>query len=87
MCVKDLIEVHGDGLCTTPLFWDCECENNYIHPASDESCILCGAIREEQPDSRVDEVLQQHIPQPVDLTALVQTVAEGTLPESFGIPY
>lgn len=41
---------------TTPLFWDCECDEHYIHPKTENYCINCGAIRKDQPDSRVDEV-------------------------------
>jgi rubrerythrin len=43
-------------LVTTPDFWDCECEEDFIHPSSDEACPVCGAHRDEQPDSRVNEV-------------------------------
>lgn len=41
---------------TTPEYWDCECEYQYIHPATSECCQKCGSRREEQPDSRIDEV-------------------------------
>ncbi|MCP4424437.1 MAG: hypothetical protein GY803_08105 [Chloroflexi bacterium] len=40
----------------TPDYWDCECEVGYIHPNVDTGCAWCGAVRDEQPDSRVDEV-------------------------------
>lgn len=43
-------------IVTTPDFWDCECEENFIHPVYEESCPKCGHSREEQPDSRVNEV-------------------------------
>ncbi|MGQ4893374.1 MAG: hypothetical protein ACP6IQ_01975 [Candidatus Njordarchaeia archaeon] len=36
-------------------FWDCECETNYIHPITDKKCSKCGALREEQPNTRLDE--------------------------------
>jgi len=41
---------------TTPLFWDCECAEDYIHPASQAVCEHCHAQREEQPDARVSEL-------------------------------
>ena len=45
-------------ILTTPLFWDCNCETNYIHSSTEYHCALCGAINnDEQPDSRIDEVL------------------------------
>ena len=40
----------------TGQFWDCECEINYIHPKSVSVCPRCGAVREERPDSRINEV-------------------------------
>jgi hypothetical protein len=41
---------------TTSEFWDCECKEDYIHPASQTYCIHCRAHRDDMPDSRVDEV-------------------------------
>jgi len=53
-----MIEQVGDILMTDQ-YWDCECRKNYIHPASENVCTVCHARREEQPDSRVTEVLAQ----------------------------
>jgi hypothetical protein len=44
---------------TTPAYWDCECKDFYIRPARQDKCGACGAIREEQPDSRPEEVIAQ----------------------------
>lgn len=41
---------------TDPKYWDCECERDYIKPKSQKTCPQCRREREEQPDSRVDEV-------------------------------
>lgn len=41
---------------TTEKYWDCDCENNYIHPKSKERCSICGADRENSPDSMACEV-------------------------------
>lgn len=41
---------------TTEAFWDCECKDNYIHPANEPRCDRCGCSCDEQPDSRVEEV-------------------------------
>ncbi len=43
-------------IITTPDFWDCECEENYIHPTYILYCIFCGANQFDQPNSRVNEV-------------------------------
>ena len=47
---------------TTEKYWDCECSHNYIHPKSQSVCEICGANSEEQPDSRVDEVIRAGLP-------------------------
>jgi len=39
-----------------PNFWDCECENDFIHPKTESYCHLCGAHADEQPDSREHEL-------------------------------
>lgn len=41
---------------TTEDYWDCDCERNFIHPKSCKSCPVCGAEKDEHPDSRVNEV-------------------------------
>ena len=42
---------------TTPYFWDCECEVDYIHPKTDVECLLCHVEVDEMPDSRITEVI------------------------------
>jgi hypothetical protein len=38
-------------------FWDCNCNENYIHRKSDaQVCPTCGIFFEEQPDSRLSEI-------------------------------
>jgi len=47
---------------TTEKYWDCECEHNFIHPKTQSKCSICGALAEEQPDSRINEVLMLGLP-------------------------
>ena len=44
---------------TTDEYWDCECIENYIHLKSQWACPHCGHDQVEQPDSRIDEVLEK----------------------------
>ena len=37
-------------------YWDCECEDNYIHSNDEDTCNKCNAEKEEQPNSRQCEV-------------------------------
>lgn len=47
---------------TTTAYWDCECEIDYIHPKTEESCARCGAVADEQPDSLISEVATYGFP-------------------------
>ncbi len=54
-----MIETHGtgeDAFQTTDRYWDCECEFRYIHSRNVDNCLRCGAVRESQPDSRINEL-------------------------------
>ncbi|KKL96532.1 hypothetical protein LCGC14_1843480 [marine sediment metagenome] len=43
---------------TTEHYWDCKCEHNYIHyKATHPHCRKCGTLHEDQPNSRLSEVL------------------------------
>lgn len=53
-----LIEKHGEEFATTPLFWECECDSDYIHPRFEDECPICGSRRESSPDARVGTVLR-----------------------------
>jgi hypothetical protein len=48
------------NIYTTEEYWDCECQDSepYIHPKSENTCLKCGSYSEDQPDSRVGEVLK-----------------------------
>lgn len=88
--VRRLLEAHnlGQGVFyTTPLFWDCECETDYIHPASHETCPACTAVRQDCPDARLDEVLKYGSRWPVELTALLEALAEQVVPNLTAIPF
>ena len=42
---------------TTPLFWSCNCMEDYVHAVAELECLRCGVKRENAPDSRVSDVL------------------------------
>ncbi len=46
---------------TTDLFWDCECDTDYINYTSEAQCFECGCIKDESPDSRLIEVVDMLI--------------------------
>lgn len=61
-----MIEEHGDNIVTTDTHWDCNCKTHYIHRASTRICYRCKTLREDGPDSRLNEAwrsmtrLQKH---------------------------
>lgn len=61
----ELIGKDKEGCVTTEHFWDCECDEDYIHsslPATWEGkCDKCGATEYSQPDSRLAEAMLKMI--------------------------
>lgn len=55
--VKMLEEMHGNCV-TTPNYWECDCEDKYIHD-KDASlmCFQCNSNEEDYPDARLHDVL------------------------------
>lgn len=49
------LEYHGDIILNIK-FWDCECEKNFIHSITENQCKVCGALEEDCPNSRANEV-------------------------------
>ena len=78
------VQFHHDpangGFFTTSLFWDCECEEDYIHPLWDEDCPACGSARHEAPDSRINEVIRHSskLPEKLVETACIQAERDTT---------
>ena len=91
MCIANLIEAHGEFF-TTPLFWDCNCEEEYIHPATQEVCLACNTHREDGPDARVNEIFRHayefHLPPIlVNTLAAAAEVVAPALTAGIAIPF
>lgn len=54
------IELSPDGLATCNDFRDCECAHDHIKPEREESCDCCESFADDQPDSRLEEVLSYY---------------------------
>lgn len=52
-----LIEDNG-GILTTPLMWECECEElqDYLHMRGEQVCPRCGMSQEDCPDARIEDI-------------------------------
>ena len=53
--------IENPDVQTTDEYWDCECEEEYIHPAEQPCCTKCGAIRGDCPDSRLAEIKPENM--------------------------
>ena len=56
--VHPMSTVFPGSFDTTIYFWDCSCDDFYIHPHYEKTCPDCTDNRDENPDSRVDEVIK-----------------------------
>jgi hypothetical protein len=72
---------------TTPLFWNCECEEYYIHSLLEEACPVCKATRDESPDARVDEVFRYSSGLNKKLVAALETICDAVYPDVVPIPF
>ena len=80
-----LVEPHNvgreDAFYTTILFWDCECERDYIHPCTESSCPVCKAEREDSPDARVNELFKYQSDLDLRLMNALTEYCESFYPE------
>lgn len=56
----ELLEIPFNNT-TVPFFWDCECVENHHHSKHTEMCMVCKAVRDEQPDAIRTEVKPHEI--------------------------
>jgi len=49
------IETVG-GVSLNLEYWDCDCEENYIHSSKIPYCKICNTYEDDSPNSRMDEV-------------------------------
>ncbi len=81
-----LVEKCGD-IFTTPLFWDCECERDYIHSCLEEACPVCKATQEESSDARVEEVFRYSSELNSKLIAALEALCDSVCPDLVPIPF
>lgn len=84
-----LFTTHARGeIILTDQYWDCECQDNYIHPRSVKVCKICQAQQDDQPNSRVTEVLSQGLPLLPDFVLdLLESTFDGKAAEVIAIKY
>jgi hypothetical protein len=65
-----------NGFYTTVLFWECECQQDFLHPIDQERCHACGFPRSESPDARLETVLRDGSRVDARLVAIVLKLAD-----------
>ena len=61
---------------TTDLYWDCECEHNFIRPSDMPMCENCGTFKEDAPPSRINEMKDLSIHIDLNHPNVRETLAE-----------
>jgi len=58
-CMESYVEKE---VVTTEHYWDCECDEKFIHKKSDRlTCPVCGSAEDDSPDSRVRELTKRNL--------------------------
>lgn len=65
----------------TNLFWDCSCEDNYIHVHTSNSCLKCNSERSTSILSLIDNLEPKHMAM-LGLDDLEEISEEAVLPEA-----
>ena len=47
-----------DRILTSPLFWRCKCDGDYIHFTDDNTCAKCGITESDSPHADVEAILK-----------------------------
>jgi len=54
---RDILKETGDiAAWQSTLYWNCTCADKYIHKIEIDKCTICGAERDDMPDSLLLEV-------------------------------
>lgn len=70
-----IVEICDEDIITTPLFWACECDADYLRLKSVPECPRCHALADESPDADVAVVLKyaDDLPQE-EIQALIEGI-------------
>ena len=58
-CICDeMLDNMNESCETTFEFWECECDDKFIHKHDEIECLHCNSIKDESPDARLYDVVQ-----------------------------
>ena len=55
------LDVTEPYFITSNLYWECECQPDFVRPRDMLSCEECGQMREDAPDARIADIKAQGI--------------------------
>ena len=61
---------------TTSLYWECECDTNFIRSAQMNMCENCGAMKDDCPDARIGDLRQHGVHVPLTDPDIMKTLEE-----------
>jgi len=58
-CICDeMLDNMKESCETTFEFWECNCEDKYLHHHYETECPICKSIKDESPDARLYDVIE-----------------------------
>ncbi len=78
-----------DGYFRTPLFWACDCPDDYVHPLEEDMCPVCGFTRDTAPSAALREVVDYVSKDTTPYTPSVGLVRElvAAVDDALDIPF
>lgn len=56
--VDEMLDNMNESCETTFEFWECECEDMFLHTHDEAECPHCRSVKDESPDARLYDVIQ-----------------------------
>lgn len=57
MIILDVHSIDNEPFVTVRGYWECHCEDNFVHIPGDPECLRCGDIPQDSPDARLNNAL------------------------------
>ena len=55
---EDILAEMDNTCATTPNYWECECEDNYLNSTQTGHCLKCGGDSDNCSDARISDVVR-----------------------------
>lgn len=84
-----LVTYTPDGYYRSPLFWACNCPDDYVHPQEEDMCPVCGYTREGAPRASFRDIVKYVTRENVRYTPSVGLMREllTVIDDTLSIPF